>query len=202
MKKYLILIAGSPATGKTYLVNKIKKILPDLFVITPDESKEMLADTIGFNNAEEKSQLEIKVWKFYYDVLELYMEAGKQFILSEYPFSDKQLEKLQSLTDSYNYEVITIRLIADFDVLWERRKARDREINRHLCHVVTSYHHGDQLSDRSLADDLITEEDFKKIIEERGYNNFQLGKLIEFDVSDFSKVDYEPLLEQLRGLQV
>ena len=173
----------------------------DLFIITPDECKEMFADSIGFNNLEEKAKLENRVWKFYYGVLELYMEAGKQFILSEYPFSNKQTEKLRFLVNRYGYEVITIRLVADFEILWKRRKARDIENRRHLCHIVTHYHYGDKLSDRSQADELITEEVFKKNIEDRGYNDFQLGKLFEIDVSDFSRVDYTPLLEQLKKLQ-
>ena len=34
MDKYLILIAGSPATGKSYLINLIKEVLPDMFILT------------------------------------------------------------------------------------------------------------------------------------------------------------------------
>ena len=54
MKKNLILITGSPATGKTYLINQIKKELSDSFIISPDEVKEMFFDSIGFNSLEEK----------------------------------------------------------------------------------------------------------------------------------------------------
>ena len=45
MDKYLILIAGSPATGKSYLINLIKEVLPDMFILTPDEGKEIFADS-------------------------------------------------------------------------------------------------------------------------------------------------------------
>lgn len=41
MKKTLILIAGPPATGKTYLTNLIEKIQPNLFKVTPDELKKI-----------------------------------------------------------------------------------------------------------------------------------------------------------------
>lgn len=198
MKKYLILLAGSPATGKTYLINEIKKVLPELFVITPDEGKEILADSVGFNSLAEKSALEQKVWKFYYGVLDLYMEAGKRVILSEYPFSQKQAPNLQALAEKYDYHIITIRLVADFDVLWQRRKIRDVANDRHLSHIMTHYHFGDQLADRTQADALITEKAFRQIINDRRYHQFQLGELVEFDVSDYEKVDYQPFIQALK----
>lgn len=200
MDKYLILIAGSPATGKSYLINLIKEVLPDMFILTPDEGKEMFADSVGFDSLEEKAQLEKRVWEFYYGVLDLYMGAGKRFILSEYPFSNKQRSNLESLANKYSYKVITIRLVADFDALWARRKVRDIEKDRHLSHIMSHYHFGDTLDDRSKADSLITEEAFRNIIEARQYNEFSLGELYEYDVSDFFKVDYTNLLEKLRNL--
>lgn len=200
MDKYLILIAGSPATGKSYLINLIKEVLPDMFILTPDEGKEIFADSVGFDNLEEKAQLEKRVWEFYYGALDLYMNAGKRFILSEYPFSNKQRSKLESLANKYSYKVITIRLVADFDALWARRKVRDIENDRHLSHVMSHYHFGDVLEDRSKADSLITEEGFRNIIEARQYNDFSLGELHEYDVSDFSKVDYSELLDKLKKL--
>lgn len=197
MKKYLILIAGSPATGKSYLINEMRRVLGDFFLITPDEGKEILADTIGFNNLTEKAELEERVWDFYYSALALYMDVGKRIVVSEYPFSDKQKDKLKVLAEQYEYEPITIRLVADFDTLWARRKVRDVEPDRHLSHIMSHYRFGDELIDRSQADNLITEEAFREIIEKRGYNHFELGSLVEFDVSDFSTVDYKPFLKEL-----
>jgi len=196
MEKYLILIAGSPATGKSYLINEMRRILGEFFLVTPDEGKEIFADTIGFDNLDEKKSLEKKVWAFYYSALDLYMKAGKRLVVSEYPFSDKQKGNLEDLAQRYGYEVVTIRLVADFDELWSRRKIRDIESSRHLSHIMTHYHFGDVLADRTQADDLITREAFQEIIEARGYNHFQLGTLVEFDVTDFSMVDYEPFLQQ------
>ena len=175
----------------------MRHALGDFFLITPDEGKEIFADQIGFDNLDEKKELEKKVWAFYYSALALYMGAGKRIVVSEYPFSEKQKDQLSALANQYNYEPITIRLVADFDVLWERRKLRDIEPDRHLSHIMTHYHFGDQLVDRSKADNLITKDAFYEFIKTRDYNNFQLGSLIEFDVTDFSKVDYEPFLKEL-----
>ena len=57
---------------------------------------------------------------------------------------------LKKLSEKHNYEIITIRLIADFETLWSRRRARDSEESRHLCHNMTHYHYGDQLKDRIM----------------------------------------------------
>ncbi|ALS01729.1 kinase [Enterococcus silesiacus] len=199
MKKFLILLAGSPATGKTYLIQRISEQIPDILLITPDEGKELLADSVGFDTLAEKALLEKKVWHFYYGVLALYMDVGKQVIVSEYPFSDKQKEKLARLAEIYEYEVITVRLVADFEVLWERRHKRDLEPDRHLSHLMTHYHFGDNLENRVMADNHITKEKFKQIIEAREYNQFQLGELHEFDVTDYQKVDYSALIEYLKN---
>lgn len=98
------------------------------------------------------------------------MEVRKRIVVSEYPFSNKQKDKLSALVERYDYEPITIRLVADFDVLWDRRKDRDVEPDRHLSHIMSHYHYGDELIDRSQADNLITEEAFREIIKTRQYD--------------------------------
>ncbi|NWO00754.1 AAA family ATPase [Tetragenococcus halophilus] len=200
MNRYLILIAGSPATGKSYLVHEIQKVLPSIFILTPDELKETLADSVGFNNLTEKAQLEEEVWSNYYRILSIYMQLGKRFILSEYPFSDKQKGCLQKLSENYGYKLITIRLRAEFETLWERRKLRDRQNDRHLSHIMSHYHYDDKLVDRRQADNLIDKSGFRKIIDDRGYDQFALGEVWDFDVTDFSTVDYTELLDYLEHL--
>ena len=198
MKKYLILLAGSPGTGKTYLLQLLKQRLPDMYTITIDEIKEYYADSVGFDDLAQRDEQErTKVYPFFYRALELYMEAGKKVVVSEYPFSDKQKGRLRDLADTYAYEVITIRLTADFEVLWERRYQRDREPERHLSYIMDHYHYGDSLEDRSLGTNHITKEEFRRIINERKYAEFALGTLYEFDVTDYQQVDYGPLLDQL-----
>lgn len=198
MKKYLILLAGSPGTGKTYLMDRLFERFPTMYRITLDEIKEYYAESIGFDDLAERAEQEkAKVYPFFYRALELYMEAGKKEIVSEYPFSEKQKGRLQDLAETYRYEVITIRLHADFEVLWQRRYKRDREPERHLSYIMDHYHYGDTLDDRSLGTNHITKEEFKDIINKRQYDHFELGTLYEFDVTDFRTVDYKPLLDKL-----
>lgn len=199
MQKYIILLAGCPCTGKTYLTGKIQHIYKDSLIITPDEGKELYADSVGFSSLQEKSMLEKSVWSFFYGVLDLYMTAGKRVIISEYPFSNKQKKHITKLTEKYGYNIITLRLIADFEVLWQRRYKRDREPERHLSHIMTHYHYGDVLEDRCLADGHITKEQFYAICFKRKYDQFELGETIEIEVSDFNKVDYTELLNYLQA---
>lgn len=200
MKKYLILIAGPPATGKSYLVDLIEEVYTKLYKVTPDEFKEDIYDSQGFNSLKEKEQIEKIVWESYYSALNAYMAIGKKVILSEYPFSDKQRDKLNNLCLQFDYRPITIRLIAEFSILWNRRYLRDREKDRHLGHIMSHYHYGDKLDERDLADNHITEKEFYDIINKRNYNHFQLGELFEYDVNDFSRVDYSPILNYLSNL--
>ena len=201
MKKYLILLAGPPATGKSYLSRLICQALPETYTVSPDELKENLADNIGYNTLEEKVELEKVVWDYYYQALELYMKIGKQFILTEYPFSYKQKPILEKLSTKYKYDIITIRLICDFETLWNRRIQRDLSEDRHLSYILSHYHYGDTLEDRTAADQLITKEEFAEIIQARNYNHFEMGKLYEVDVTDYSKVDYEQIIEELKKLK-
>lgn len=201
MKKYLILLAGPPATGKSYLSRLICQALPETYTVSPDELKENLADNIGYNSLEEKVELEKVVWNYYYQALELYMKIGKQFILTEYPFSYKQKPILEKLSTKYKYDIITIRLVCDFETLWNRRIQRDLSEDRHLSYILSHYHYGDTCRDRSAADQLITKEEFAEIIQARDYNHFEMGKLYEVDVTDYSNVDYESIIEELKLLK-
>ncbi|GAA3010105.1 hypothetical protein GCM10019998_02770 [Tetragenococcus solitarius] len=65
---------------------------------------------------------------------------------------------------------------------------------------MTHYHYGDHLEDRTQADNLITKSEFRKILEDRQYDQFALGEVWEFDVTDFNKVDYTELLKYLGRL--
>lgn len=65
---------------------------------------------------------------------------------------------------------------------------------------MNKYHYGDILTNRLEADALISKEEFRQIISDSKYNEFQLGDLFEFDVTDFSKVDFNELFNYLEKL--
>ncbi|KAB7668386.1 AAA family ATPase [Bacillus sp. B1-b2] len=196
MDRVLILLAGFPGTGKSFLGSIIKKKLGILTVISPDEIKEDFFDYYGFRNLDEKEELINLAWEKFYDVLESQMVMGNNVIL-DYPFSDKQKPSISRMSEMYHYQVITIRLIADLDVLFERQKNRDLDTSRHLSHIVKSYKKGDNLEHRKDADNLLTYEEFMRRCTTRGYDTFELGVLFEVDVTDYATVDYASLLNEV-----
>ena len=121
-------------------------------------------------------------------------------IISDYPFSVKQKDKIKNLAEKYEYQVVTFRLIGDLEVLFKRSQKRDLDPKRHLSHLVSRYHKGDVLEDRSKADCLVTYDIFMDRCKNRGYGTFELGHLIEVDVTDFSKIDYPALIKELCDL--
>ena len=196
MKKSLILLAGFPGTGKSYLANLIIEKFSSIKLLSPDSIKEKNWDLYGFNNLNEKEELIQRSWKEYYQEMEEEFRQGKS-VLSDYPFSEKQRDKLDQLTRKFNYQVITIRLIADLDVLFARQKKRDLDDTRHLGHILTSYHKNDSIISRENADNLLDYKEFIRRCTTRGYDKFSLGTLYKLDVTDFSKVNYDLLLLNL-----
>ncbi|WP_077304885.1 AAA family ATPase [Terribacillus halophilus] len=196
MCKILILLAGFPGTGKTYLSKIIDENLGPYSKISPDDLKEHYFDIYGFQNLKEKQKLVERAWNKYYEALDYQMHAEKK-IITDYPFSKKQQPFLQRLTEKYQYKVVTIRLIADLDILYERQRKRDLDTSRHLSHVVSSYRIGDRLENRNEADGLLTYNEFIERCTTRGYDLFQMGKLVEVDVTDFSRVNYSELIKKV-----
>lgn len=196
MKKSLILLAGYPATGKSYMCSQILNKYPQIVTVNQDEYKERKWDEFGFDSMEEKTRLEMMAWDEYYAALDENMNAGKS-IISDYPFSEKQRGRLKDLSQKYGYEVITIRLLGDIDTLYERSKKRDLNPSRHLGHMVSRYHKGDTLEDRSQADCLVTYDIFVDRCLHKGYDKFQLGHLIDVDATDFTKIDYDGIIAKV-----
>ena len=114
----MILLAGYPATGKSYMCRKIQERYPGFISVNQDEIKEQKWDEYGFDNLEEKSRLEQRAWEEYYASLEQNMEE-ENLLISDYPFSDKQKTRLEELSTRYGYSVITIRAIGNIDQLYE-----------------------------------------------------------------------------------
>lgn len=198
MKKTLILLAGFPGTGKTYLANKIRSWKPDFITVSPDAIKEKFWDELSFNNLAEKEHAIQLSWEYYYTQLRGHMLSGTP-VISDYPFSNKQKGTLSRLAEQYGYQVITLRLTGDLDVLYERQKQRDLDPERHLGHILTSYHYGQTLTNRNEADGLLDYDEFIRRCRTRGYGEFSLGYLLELDRTDFNSVDYEELFVKLQG---
>lgn len=196
MKKTIILLAGFPGTGKSYLANQIKTQFREFEIISPDDVKEAFWDAYGFTDLDEKNHLIQASWIAYYHIVEQRFKEGIP-VLSDYPFSEKQKEILHKLTEQFQYQVITIRLVGQLPVLYERQRQRDLDSSRHAGHIVKEYHKDRKLVTHESADNLLDYEEFKQRCTTRGYESFSLGETVELDVTDFNKVDYNALLRHI-----
>ena len=176
MKQTLILLAGYPGTGKSYLAELLMKQFTGFEILSPDEIKEEFWDAYGFRNEQEKEEL------------------------IQNPFSYKQHDQLQEVCDKHHVQIITIRMIADLDVLFERQKKRDLDASRHLGHILKEYHKGIQLTSHEEADNLLDYDEFIQRCTCRGYGTFALGTTLQLDVTDFATAPYDELMIRINEL--
>ena len=199
MKQTLILLAGYPGTGKSYLAELLMKQFIGFEILSPDEIKEEFWDAYGFRNEQEKEELIQKSWVEYYHRMEWKFTRGIS-LLSDYPFSHKQHDQLQEVCDKHHVQIITIRMIADLDVLFERQKKRDLDASRHLGHILKEYHKGIQLTSHEEADNLLDYDEFIQRCTCRGYGTFALGTTLQLDVTDFATAPYDELMIRINEL--
>ena len=107
-------------------------------------------------------------------------------------------QKSTSVTVSYTHLDVYKR--QDIDILYERSRRRDLDPSRHLGHLVSKYHLGDEMEDRSKADCIVTHDIFRERCMTRGYDTFELGILIEIDATDYRKIKYTEILEKVGSL--
>ena len=199
MKQTLILLAGYPGTGKSYLAELLMKQFTGFEILSPDEIKEEFWDAYGFRNEQEKEELIQKSWVEYYHRMEWKFTRGIS-LLSDYPFSHKQHDQLQEVCDKHHVQIITIRMIADLDVLFERQKKRDLDASRHLGHILKEYHKGIQLTSHEEADNLLDYDEFIQRGTCRGDGTFALGTTLQLDVTDFATAPYDELMIRINEL--
>jgi predicted kinase len=193
LPRILLILAGPPGTGKTYLANQIKNLDTTWRLLSYDDIKEAYFDKLGFNNLEEKRTLGLRAWKEYYQKLENYLQKGEKIII-DYPFSYKQEPILNNLITKYKYKPITITLYGDMEILFERQRSRDLKDNRHVGHILKSYNKSDHNIEPDDIDDFET---FKKRCEERAYDHFAIGENIKIDVTDYMEIDLSSIRDWL-----
>ncbi len=188
MKK-VILLAGYPATGKTYMSNVIKEQVPHAMYIAQDEVKELLYDKVGFDNLEEKDELVEFARSIFYNIVDKSI-AHNEIVILDYPFSYKQIEFLTATKEKYNAQFLTLRLTGDLDVLYNRRVERDLVASRNKGHILNTYHGYESYSREDYP---LTREEYKQNCINGRYCEFEFGEIIKIDVSDYAKIDYNQI---------
>lgn len=180
----LLLIMGDLATGKSTFANILSRRY-GVSMFGKDTIKEVLGDTIGFKSREENLKLSGATMELMMFLFEEFAKLNKPLIL-ESNFHTKELERLQEMAKARGYEVSTIVLRGDTDILHKRYLHRMHHENRHPVHLSTT---------------LDVYEDFKGYLE-RARKEKIPGNYLEINADDFSYQTDEMLLEKIDEFMV
>ena len=178
MKK-LLLITGDLATGKSTFAG----FLSDKYnvnVFYKDTIKEILGDTVGFSNREENLKLSKATMELMLFLFSEFSKLGKGLIL-EANFHKVDLDRFHEMAFANNYEILTLDLRGDPEILHKRYLHRITHENRHPVHLSTTFEIYD---------------DFKEYLE-RSRNEEIPGNVIHVNASDFSYRQDEVLMKAI-----
>jgi len=194
----LILIAGLPATGKSGFAEYAGEKL-QLPLICKDSIKEILFDDVGFKCHDEKTHLNYASLHIMLYAAEQILRCGKSVIL-ENNFENYAKPELNRLIETYKCNVITVMFGGDVSVIYRRYVDRNADPTRHRGHVLS-----DCYPEREAIGhipDPIPLETFRDSFRERGMSTFDIGgKRIEVDTTDFSRVNYADIVDQIQALR-
>lgn len=196
MDKYIILVAGVPASGKTtfseYLNDKLH--VP---VVSKDQLKELLFDSVGFNSRAEKVKLGVASMNILMYFAERCMEAGESLII-ENNFIETDKTMINKLINKYDYNAITVLFEGDLKVIYKRFIERDSSPTRHRGHVINTVYPEPE-SVRTPYVIPMTEDGFINRMINEGMSSFSMNEnTIYVDTTDFSKVSHDAILEQIQ----
>jgi predicted kinase len=179
----IIIMTGRPASGKSALA-KWLSIELKLPLVSKDSIREQLFDRWSWKDrkwAQEFGKASVDMM-FYFAQAEL--EVGHSIIMDNSFYPPVSNPRFQALKEQYHTESIQIVCNSDRETLFQRFKSRADSGNRHPGH-------GDQDVLEELYANLA---DHSSQILEIG------GSVIEVDTTDFAKVDYQEILNQVKSL--
>lgn len=177
MKK-LLLITGDLATGKSTFATILSRRYGTI-VIYKDKIKEVLGDTIGFSDRKENLKLSKATMEL---MIHAFSEIAKLSpnVILEANFKADELLRLHKIAGEHDYDILTLSLEADINILYTRFVNRIENENRHPVHI-------------SGFDGF---ESFKGYIES-SRKHTAIGNVIKISADDFSYQSDEFILSQI-----
>jgi len=181
----LIIVSGPPSSGKTTLAKSIAQKFK-LPLITKDNLKEILFDTIGWKDREWSKKLGSASFSIMHYILDSLMATGQSIIIEGNFKAEFESQHLSSRLNQYNYQAVQILCQCDGQVLFARFKQRSQSGERHPGHC-------DTLNYEELKDSLLVGK----------YPPLDIySQNIIFDSTDLNHLDYSPVLDQITPLLI
>lgn len=132
MKK-VIMITGNLASLKSSIATQLGQDLK-IMVFCKDKIKEILGDSIGFQNREENLKLSEATFRLIADGMEQTLKVHDSVIL-ESNFRAYEVEEIKERCHQLGFDLIVIFLTGNTDILYQRYLKRQPE--RHSVHTST-----------------------------------------------------------------
>lgn len=182
-KPLLIIVSGPPSTGKTTLAKAISKKF-NLPLITKDNLKEILFDTVGWHNREWSKKLGFASFSLLHYFLDSLMPTGQSIIIEGNFKTEFESQHLLPRLDKYNYQALQIMCQCDGQILFERFKQRSESGNRHPGHCDTGNY--DELKESLLLGK---------------YQPLDIkSKIIIFDSTNLDHLNYDSIFSEINNL--
>jgi predicted kinase len=181
-KPQLIITTGRPAAGKSTLAQWLSKEL-GIPVISKDRVREVLFDELGWKDRKWAQLLGRTSIDIMFYFAEMQLQAGCSLILDNSFEPSISVPRFQALQTKYGVETIQIVCNSDRDTLFNRFRERTKTGNRHPGH----------------GDEDVLEELCIYLAKEQSLMMDIGGSIIEIDTTDFSKIDYPALLNEVKS---
>ncbi len=177
----LILVAGLPCTGKTWLARQLTTAL-GLPLVAKDDIKEHLFDSLGWSDRAWSKKLGLATFDLLFYIIELELAAGRSLIAEANFYPQFHIEKFRALQERWPFRPLVVECVADSEILFQRFIRRSELGERHPGHVDHKNY--------AEAQALLFGEKLPA---------FRLGgKHIQVDMNDFSRFDLQALLAEIR----
>lgn len=186
MDKVLILVSGMPGVGKTSCAKYISEKL-NIAMIGKDKVREVIWDRLNFNPLikDESKKYAGLAYDLSFHFCEILMKTG-QPVIFESNFTKLSEEIFKPLAQKYEYKVINVMLAGDPEIIRKRFVEREKAGERHPG--LAMYGNFDDAGMFSEAAQI--------------HGDFKYGDVvINVDVTDFTKVSYDDLIEKILSYQ-